>query len=232
MFPQLIVLPGLDGTARLLAPFLDAVKPNFASASAIAYPHDTLMDYTALEVFARERLPNDAPFVLLGESFSGPIAIAIAADPPPNLVGLVLSTTFARAPVPLVSSFAPLTRFAPVRSLPVAALSLVLLGRWSTPALRHDLRAALANVAPDVLRARAACAMRAKVADRLARITVRTLCLRARNDRLLRPRAGRELVAGIRNAREYALDGPHLLLQTRTEECARIVVAFNDEIRR
>jgi hypothetical protein len=31
---------------------------------------------------------------------------------------------------------------------------------------------------------------------------------------------------------DAALDGPHLLLQTRTEECARIVVAFNGEIRR
>jgi pimeloyl-[acyl-carrier protein] methyl ester esterase len=232
MSPHLIVLPGLDGTARLLAPFLDAVKPNFASASAIVYPHDTPMDYAALEVFARERLPNDAPFVLLGESFSGPIAIAIAADPPPNLVGFVLSTTFARAPVPLVSSFAPLTRFAPVRSLPVAALSLVLLGRWSTPALRRNLRAALDDVAPDVLRARAACAMRANVAAKLVHINVPTLCLRARSDRLLRPRAGRELLAGIRDTRECLLDGPHLLLQTRTEACARIVVAFNDEIQR
>jgi pimeloyl-[acyl-carrier protein] methyl ester esterase len=232
MSPQLIILPGLDGTARLLASFLGAVRASFASVSAIAYPHDTPMDYAALEVFARERLPKDAPFVLLGESFSGPIAIAIASDPPPNLIGLVLSTTFARAPVPLISSFAPLTRFAPVHSLPVAALSLALLGRWSTPALRSDLHAALEHVAPDVLRARAACAMRANVADRLARIAVPTLCLRARNDRLMRPRAGRELLAGIRNAREYALDGPHLLLQTRTEECARIVVAFNDEVRR
>jgi pimeloyl-[acyl-carrier protein] methyl ester esterase len=226
MPPHLIILPGLDGTTRLLAPLIDALRPAFASVRAITYPHDAPMDYTALEAFARPRLPRDEPFVLLGESFSGPVAIAIAADPPPNLIGLVLSTTFARAPVPLISSLAPLTRFAPVRSLPVAALSLALLGRWSTLALRRDLRAALNEVAPAVLRARAACAMRANVIDKLAHIAVPTLCIRARHDRLLRPRAGRELLAGIRDACEYAIDGPHLLLQTRVEDCANRIAAF------
>jgi pimeloyl-[acyl-carrier protein] methyl ester esterase len=226
MSPHLIILPGLDGTTRLLSTFIDAVQPSFATVRAIAYPHDTPMDYAALETYARGRLPSDVPFVLLGESFSGPIAIAIAADPPPNLIALVLSTTFAHAPVPLVSSLAPLTHFAPVRSLPVSALSLALLGRWSTPALRHDLRTALNDVAPAVLRTRANAAMRANFAGKLKKITVPTLCLRARHDRLLRPRAVRELVEGIPNAYEHALDGPHLLLQTRTADCARGIAAF------
>ncbi len=226
MRPSLILLPGLDGTTRLLDTFIDAVRPSFASVDAIAYPHDVPMDYAALEIHARARLPKDTPFVLLGESFSGPVAIAIAADPPPNLVGLVLSTTFARAPVSLFSSFAPLTRFAPVRTLPTVLLSTMLLGRWQTPALRRELRAALATVAADVLRVRAACAMRANVTGKLAHIAVPTLCIRARHDRLLRPRAGRELLAGIRDACEYALDGPHLLLQTRTVDCANRIAAF------
>ncbi len=226
MPPHLILLPGLDGTTRLLAPLIDALQSAFASVRAITYPHDTPMGYAALETFARKHLPSDASFVLLGESFSGPIAIAIASDPPSNLIGLVLSTTFARAPVLLISAFAPLTRFAPVRTLPVAALSLALLGRWSTPALRRDLRVALDEVAPAVLRTRAAAAMRANVADKLARIAVPTLCLRAKHDRLLRPHATHELLAGIRDAREYALDGPHLLLQTRTADCAQRIAAF------
>lgn len=223
----LCILPGLDGTARLLDRFIEAARPGFARIEAVAYPTDRVLGYRELEILARDALPKDMPVVLLGESFSGPVAISIAAaDPPPNLVGLVLSTTFAKSPVPLLSPFAALTRFAPVRALPTAALDAVLLGRWSTPSLRAELVAALRCVDPDVLRARAAAALRVDVSGRLRRIAVPTLALRAKHDRLLRPAAVRGLVAGIANAQESAFDGPHLLLQTRAQACAECVAAF------
>lgn len=223
---DLRILPGLDGTTRMLRGFMPAVRQSFASVEAVAYPTDVVLDYRELETMARDVLPRHAPFVLLGESFSGPIAISIAADPPPNLIGLVLSTTFARAPVPLLSPFASLTRFAPVRALPTAVLSAVLLGRWSTPALRLELEKALGEVAPGVLRARAATAMRIDITDRLARIAVPTLSLMANHDRLLRAGAGRQLVDNIADVRQIAFDGPHLLLQTRTDECAEAIAHF------
>lgn len=223
---DLCILPGLDGTTRMLQDFIAAVQPSFASVAAIAYPTDVALGYSDLEVLARDALPPRSPFVLLGESFSGPIAISIAADPPPNLIGLVLSTTFARAPVPLLTPFAALTRFAPVRVLPTTVLSAVLLGRWSTPDLRHELRSALGTVAPDVLRARAAAAMRVDVTDRLAHIAVPTLSLMANHDRLLRASARRQLIDNIADVRVIALDGPHLLLQTRSDRCADEIARF------
>jgi pimeloyl-ACP methyl ester carboxylesterase len=108
----------------------------------------------------------------------------------------------------------------------MAALSTILLGRWSTPDLRRTLRAALDEVAPAVQRARATAAMRIDVSDRLARIAVPTLSLKANHDRLLHAGAGRQLLAGIANARQVALDGPHLLLQTRTGPCVEEIVRF------
>ncbi len=222
----LYILPGLDGTTRMLHDFIAAARPSFAAVQAIGYPTDVVLGYRELETFARTALPRDAPLVLIGESFSGPLAISIAADPPPNLIGLVLSTTFARAPVPLLGPFASLTRFAPTHSLPTPLLSAVLLGRWSTPVLRSRLRAALDDVTPAVQRARAAAAMRIDVSDRLARIAVPTLLLKANQDRLLRPGAARELLENIANAQQVALDGPHLLLQTRTDRCAEEIVSF------
>ncbi len=228
---DLYILPGLDGTTRMLDSFVSAARTaGFGNVDAVGYPPDRPLGYAELEAFARAALPRQARFVLLGESFSGPIAISIAADPPPNLIGLVLSTTFARAPVPLLAPFAPLTRFAPTRALPTAVLSAMLLGRWSTPELRRTLRAALDDVAPAVQRARAAAAMRIDMSDRLARIAVPTLSLKANHDRLLRPGAGRQLIADIPNARQIALDGPHLLLQTRTDCCAEAVARFAQSI--
>lgn len=223
----LVVLPGLDGTARLLAGFADAARTaGFARVATVAYPTDRTLGYRDLTALARDALPRDEAFVLLGESFSGPIAIALAAEPPPNLRGLVLSTTFAKAPVPVPASLAALARIAPVRALPTAALSFALLGRWATPALRRELRDALDTVAPAVLRARAEAAMRVDVRDRLARIHMPALCLRAARDRLLRPGAQRALCAGLADAREVAIDGPHLLLQTRTQAAADAIARF------
>ena len=153
----LCILPGLDGTTRMLDTFIAAARDaGIGEVRAIAYPPDRPLGYAALEAHVRAALPEQERFVLLGESFSGPIAIAIAADPPPGLAGLVLSTTFAHAPVALSAPLAPLVRFAPVRAVPMAALSALLLGRWSTPGLRRALRAALDEVAPAVQRARVA----------------------------------------------------------------------------
>ena len=148
------VLPGLDGTASLLSAFADAARPHFAALRVISYPRDRVLSYAELEGFSRAELPADTPFVLLGESFSGPIALAIAANLPSGLLGLVLSTTFSRSPVPCLSPFARLTALAPVRGLPSSLLAWLLLGRWATPGLVSLLQATLGTVAPSVLRSR------------------------------------------------------------------------------
>lgn len=222
----LCALPGLDGTARMLRGFVDAARAaGFADAYAVAYPPDSALDYDALEPLVREGLPT-SPFVLLGESFSGPLALRIAADPPAQLRGLVLSTTFAVAPIPLPSACAPLAHLAPVHGAPAFALVWALLGRWRTPALEADLRACLRGVAPDVLRTRMAATLRVDARDALARIRVPTLVLRARHDRLMRAATSRRLIAGIPQADSIDIDGPHLLLQTRTDACIARILAF------
>ena len=119
----LVVLPGLDGTARMLSVFADAARPHFSSVQVIAYPRHKPLGYRALEELVRAQLPTEGAFVLLGESFSGPIAMSIAGNPPAGLVGLVLSTTFSKAPIPLLTPLASFAAIAPVRRLPTALLS-------------------------------------------------------------------------------------------------------------
>ncbi|QDH70759.1 alpha/beta fold hydrolase [Marilutibacter alkalisoli] len=223
----LVVLPGLDGTATLHTEFLTAVGTAFDSVVVIPYPPDKALGYAALERLVRAQLPPTTPFVLLGESFSGPIALSVAADPPPNLVGLVLSTTFAKTPVPLLSPLATLTRIAPVRSLPPSVLSWLLLGRWATPQLEASLQTALLAVNPAVLRFRAAAAIRANVSARLSSISAPLLYLRATHDRLLSVTAGRHILSALPQCTTADVAGPHLLLQAAPTECARAVAAFS-----
>ncbi|WP_254671957.1 hypothetical protein [Janthinobacterium sp. MP5059B] len=101
--PLLVLLPGMDGTARLFHRFDAALRAQAAiDTQAIAYPAAPL-DYAALEAFVRERLPRDRPFVVLAESFSGPLGAALRAEPPPGMRALVLCSSFVRNPRPMLA---------------------------------------------------------------------------------------------------------------------------------
>jgi pimeloyl-[acyl-carrier protein] methyl ester esterase len=221
---EVVVLPGLDGTTALLEGFCSSLASLGVPARAVAYPPERPLGYSELEPLARAQLPA-CPFVLLGESFSGPLTIRIAADPPPGLVGLVLSTTFACAPVRGLSPLAPLVRFAPPRP-PMPLLSWSLLGAWATPQLQAQLATALRSVSPAALRARAAAALRVDVSGILGSVTVPVLQLAASHDRLLAASASAHLAARLPSCRTITLPGPHLLLQTATQPAAQAVAAF------
>lgn len=228
----LIVLPGLDGTATLHSAFSAAARTAFDSVAIISYPSNEVLDYVALEKLVRSELPTTAPFVLLGESFSGPIALSIAANPPPNLLGVVLSTTFAKSPVPLFGPFASFVRFAPVRALPFSLLSWWLLGGWATPQLEAELQSALLAVTPEVLRSRAETALKANALTVCQSVTLPVLYLRGTNDRLLNRYASRQISEAIEHCIIKDIAGPHLLLQAAPEACAQAVSEFASHLGR
>jgi len=102
---MLVLLPGLDGTGKLLTTFVQALAQVLCApweTQVIAYPKDEPLGYDELERRVRGALPDDRPFVLLAESFSGPIAIRIAASPARAMRGVILCGTFARNPYPLL----------------------------------------------------------------------------------------------------------------------------------
>jgi len=80
----LVLLPGMDGTGQLFEPFVAALGEEF-SVQVVRYPATEPLGYAELASLVRAALPTDRPFVLLGESFSGPIAISVAASAPPQL---------------------------------------------------------------------------------------------------------------------------------------------------
>jgi pimeloyl-[acyl-carrier protein] methyl ester esterase len=221
---EIVILPGLDGTTALLEPLCTQLCAQGISTRAIAYPPDRPLGYAELEPLVRDQLP-DHLFVLLAESFSGPLALRIASNPPPNLLGLVLSTTFARSPVPCLKPLAGLTRLAPTR-LPAGVLAWWLLGRWAAPALKAAIHLALKSVRPSTLRARAAAALRVDVTRLLPSITLPALILVARQDRLLPAACSRELAAQLSTSKVVSVDGPHFLLQTSVSSCCNEIVAF------
>ena len=221
----LVLLPGMDGTGELFAPLVAALGTAF-DVLVVRYPPTEALDYAGLERVAREALPRDAPFVLLGESFSGPVAVAIAASRPPRLQGLILCCSFVRNPRPLLSSLRNWVRLLPLRQLPVKLLGRILMGSHATPRLHAAFARSLAQVSTDTLKARILAVLAIDVSARLSQVDVPVLYLRAADDRVVPPSASR-LVSALRpETHVVPLQAPHFLLQAVPTEAAERIAHF------
>lgn len=227
-----LVLPGLDGGGALLDDFLAAMRPR-RDAHALAYPGDPALGYAELIDWVWPRLPAHEPFALIGESFSGPVAVALAARRPPQLRALVLCASFVRAPRPPwsplgLAALPAWTHRLPLQRAPLAAVARAALGRWSTAQRRQRLRVALDALDPAVLRRRLGEIVRVDARAALADVAVPTLYLRATADRLV----SRESWEDIRRARPrtdcIALDAPHFVLQACADAAAARIGGWLD----
>ena len=101
---NLVLLPGLDGTEVFFRPFLAALPPSIRPL-VVTYPRSGPNDYKTLLQLVLEKVAHLPTFFLLGSSFSGPLAILLAAAHPARLRGLILSATFLRAPKPHLTRY-------------------------------------------------------------------------------------------------------------------------------
>ncbi len=218
----LVLLPGMDGTGLMFEPFVQVLQG--FEPRVLRYPPE-LTAYADCVAFARQQLPVDRPFLLLGESFSGPVAIALAAERPAGLLGLVLCVTFARNPRPRLAWAAPLLRLLPALRLPLPLLRRVLLGSRATEALSNLVAAMLPQVPTVTLKERLLAVVAVDHTALLGQVLVPILALRASQDRLV-PKAATDWISAHRPTDIVTLEGPHWLLQTRPEACLRALQAF------
>jgi pimeloyl-ACP methyl ester carboxylesterase len=211
----------MDGTGDLFAPFVAALG-TATPTRIVRYP-DRPMDYAAHEQFARASLPADRPFVVLGESFSGPIAVSIAASAPAGMLGYVLCGSFICSPTPTLKRLGPCAALFSPKVMPKAMAARFLMGRHATPQLRQALAHSLDSVSASALAARLKAIANVDVRAAARRIRLPGLYLRATEDRLVNESASRVFMAHVTNARLVALEGPHHLLQTQPAAAAREV---------
>lgn len=225
----LVLLPGMDGTGILFEPFIAALGEGL-SVAVVSYPTSgDSQTYACLQGLAAESLPPDGPLVLLGESFSGPIAISLAAAHPKRVVGIVLCCTFVRNPRPGFRWLSGLAS-APMPLPPSAILNAMLFGRFATPKLIRMLRDALTKVQPAVMRARLRAVVSVDVRAQARVLEVPVLYLRGTRDRLVPPSAMVEAQQHCRNMDVRLFDAPHCLLQVAPEEAAATVTDFIDKV--
>lgn len=212
---RLVLMPGLDGTGRLFEPALRHLGPR---CTVVRYPTTAR---TIDEHLAAVTLP-DEPFVLVAESFSGPLAIALAAKQPAQLRALVLIATFARVPHSrMVGAMAtvPWT----MGMAPRAVTRRVLLGPNCDEALGRLLADTLSSVPSATIGARLR--LLASLDLRAAQVQVPVLVIEAARDLLVPQSATRALAADLR-AELVIIDGPHLVLQRSPGAVASAIDSF------
>lgn len=224
--PRLVLLPGLDGTGALFAPFL-RVWNGGPAPLVIDYPRDRFLDYAAAVEHVRARLP-DEPVALVAESFSGPVGIALAARHPERIATLVLCATFATSPRKgplraLLHAAAPLVFRAPA---PPFLVGEVLLNGCADRELLALVCGNKGTVSPAVMTRRLRAVLACDARDDLARIDRPVLYLQAARDRLVPPAAAAEIRAIQPHATIVRLDSPHFVLQAAPAESASAITAF------
>ena len=217
---RLVLLPGLNGSSNLFAPLLDALRD--VDCQPLALPDQGPQDYASLTDRLLAELGH-APFVLLGESFSGPLAFRLALRKPEGLRAVIFAATFLTRPSP----FLALLRHMPMPPALVThapILRALCLGRDVEDAVLRRVQEEIRGLDQALVRARLGSLAGLRAAQ--GRLAVPALQLWPQQDRLVAARAAGSLAAHCDDLRQVRLDGPHFILQARPHACAQAIRTF------
>jgi pimeloyl-[acyl-carrier protein] methyl ester esterase len=220
----LVLLPGLDGSGDLFRWFTAVLPPGIKPAIVLLRAND----YSSLEDEITPILPNGRRFVLLGESFSGPLALRLAAERPAGLVAVVLVASFATRPLGWISALASrfvhpgIFRLGSSRFL----LQHLVLGDDPPAALIEATLKCLHSSNPVVLAARCRAALTVDATDEMMRCPVPLLYLAGTRDKLVSPRIVWQLKRLKSDLEIASIEAPHFILQRAPEAAVAAIVAF------
>jgi sigma-B regulation protein RsbQ len=161
---HLLLLPGMDGTGRLFDPLVRALG---SPLTVVAFPSDRALGYEELLPIVETAAAGKGDFVVIAESFSGPLAAMLARKKPLGLRGVVLCASFVRCPVPRLRWLRTLVWPCWFWWTPKRLMHHFLLGRHGSADLRRLVDAAIGEVSPVVMAARVRAMLEVDVASEL-----------------------------------------------------------------
>ncbi|MBA2126923.1 alpha/beta hydrolase [Hyphomicrobium methylovorum] len=219
---EIVLLPGLDGTGQLFDRLERDLSPRL-TVTAVSYPNDASLGYAGYSKLVCE-LIGKRNVILLGESFSGPVAVRVAAQLGQQIESVVLAATFLKYPYPgwLLRRAA---RVDP-ETTPVRLRNRVLMGSYGDPELEAKVDGIVRNLSRPVRAARLCAIADIDVRDDFTALKVPVLALHGRQDLLIRRTPIQRAVSRKGGARMIVLPAAHMLLQTRARECAAEILSF------
>ena len=219
---EIVLLPGLDGTGDLFDPLAAHLSDEF-TLKVVRYPNDPTLGYAGYAELVRAVIGTREVF-LLGESFSGPIAVRVATQLGRKIKGLMLAATFLKSPRPswLIRQGAR----ADPEATPKKIRDAFLMGSYGDDELRKKVDQIVHNLSRPVREARLRAIAEVDVRDDFAKLDCPVLALHGREDWLVPMRAMQKAISRKGGARMIAFPAAHMLLQTSADEAAMEIRAF------
>ena len=204
----------MDGTGILLRPFVELL-PVAIDATVVRYPEDIYLTHEQLAKRVMDIVPRSEPYVILAESYSGPVACLLAAHPVGNLQAVVFVASFVSLPWGRlgrwIAKFLPTALFR--RRTPAWILRWLLMDADAPPAMISEAQDIIARIHPEVLAQRLRDSLSADFRWMLRDCTARIVCLAPESDRLLGERGLRGFLAAKPGIEIVRIAGPHSILQ-------------------
>ena len=218
--PTLVLLPGFDGTGRLFSPLHKQLSEGI-NTIVLSYSNDKPMTYSELCYSLKDEMPN-TPFVLLGESFGGPLAILLSQRSNENLKGIILCATFVKNPQVLITKLVrPFLKPKHLRKeTPSWYIKTLLTNGISDKKLIYNIQAATRELTPEIYFTRLKEIAEVNVTNILENCELPILYLRASRDQLVYESSMKLIENFGKSVAIQSFDAPHMLLQTRSEQAA------------
>jgi len=224
---HLVLLPGLDGTGNLFSPFLEQFSDQ-SCATVIPYPLERYIPFEHLADYIIPLLPKDKPLVILGESYSGPVALSLASRKDIDIQAVILVATFAKYPpsfLKTISKWLPLSLFLRL-PIPDFVIRHFCFGSATNKTLSLMLRNAVKTNRPSILAKRARDGASIDVTELLSEIKIPCLYIAATDDRMVPNTAINLLKGKLSNFEIATIEGSHFILQVQPEACYKAINKF------
>ena len=223
---HIIVLPGLDGTGKMLTGFVKVLGLNH-DVEVMTYPNKNALSYEELVQIAISTLPKNQPYAIIAESFSGPIAVKIASLAGDNLKTIIFAASFIENPTIFPKFLSMFAKGAPLKSSALLRLAKPwTFGKWASRNFDTLLNEALNEVSHEVISSRIRSLMSANERTAFEAISLPMLYIQPSADRLV-SKSNASKMRALNNAVQIKqVDGPHFILQTNPNDCAGSINLF------
>ncbi|NWK54553.1 alpha/beta hydrolase [Verrucomicrobiaceae bacterium N1E253] len=225
--PTWTFLPGLHGTGDLYSS-VRAHLPEGINAEFINLPRSGKQTYPALASWLDGSLAKGQARLWIAESFSGPLALRMAALRPEESSGVVLAASFCDTPLNPGYAMLPLRPLFMV-SPPRHALKHYLIGDDASAAELAELRSVIRQIPSGTLAKRVRSVLSLDESDNPDLSDTPMLILQAQSDNLVPWEAQSRLLTSYPKASVHWIESPHLVFQREPRQCVKHILQFLQE---